>query len=307
MIGVRPLFDGDAARERHRPRFEVIALDPTARAPPRKALTWTLERIEHRLPVVSQPTAAGTTRRSTPRHRVANGTIDISADRPARIEATVDWGRYRLDRRSATGDSAAATSVDFDAGWYVAANGARHAGRAEGRARQAASTTSATRPSCASTPRFAGIALVMVVDDRLIAMKSVEVPASAPTSTSTSPRDWGPGAYVTAVALPADGHRGEAHARPAPSASTWAKRRPGRPRAQCRRSTSPDEMRPRGRRSMSRLTIGNLPAGHARPTSPSPRSISASSTSPTSRRPIRTTSTSASASSAWRSATSTAC
>ena len=47
--------------------------------------------------------------------------------------------------------------------------------------------------------RFNGVALVMVVDDRLITTKSVEVTGNAADIDLDVTRDWGPGAYVTAA------------------------------------------------------------------------------------------------------------
>ena len=41
--------------------------------------------------------------------------------------------------------------------------------------------------------------LVMVVDDRLVTMKALEVPAEGATVELPVTADWGPGAYVTAV------------------------------------------------------------------------------------------------------------
>src|SRR5690606_6487560 len=54
-------------------------------------------------------------------------------------------------------------------------------------------------------PQFAGTALVMVVDDRIIAMQAVEVPVGGTTVPLEVTEEWGPGAYVTAILYrPAD-------------------------------------------------------------------------------------------------------
>ncbi len=50
-------------------------------------------------------------------------------------------------------------------------------------------------------PQFAGTALVMVVDDRIIEMHAVEVPEGGTTVPLTVSESWGPGAYVTADPL----------------------------------------------------------------------------------------------------------
>jgi len=54
-------------------------------------------------------------------------------------------------------------------------------------------------------PQFAGTALVMVVDDRIIEMHAVDVPEGGTTVPLTVSENWGPGAYVTAILYrPAD-------------------------------------------------------------------------------------------------------
>ena len=87
MIGIRPEFAGDEVPEggtaelqgdRRRRR--------TASATPRQGLTWKLERLERRLPVV--PLQQLLELRADHRHAaVANGTIDTTADGAATIAA----------------------------------------------------------------------------------------------------------------------------------------------------------------------------------------------------------------------------
>jgi hypothetical protein len=48
-------------------------------------------------------------------------------------------------------------------------------------------------------PQFAGTALVMVVDDRIIDMQAVDVPADGTSVSLPVTEEWGPGAYVTAM------------------------------------------------------------------------------------------------------------
>ena len=152
-------------------------------------------------------------------------------------------------------------------------------------------------------PQFAGTALVMVIDDRIIDMQAVDVPADGTSVSLPVTADWGPGAYVTAMLYrPADAAEKRMPARalglafadvdPGPRCSTVGLDVPAE--AAPRQSfTANDRSRQRPRR-------------HRRPMSPSPPSISASSTSPASRRPIRTAGSTASASSGSTSATSMA-
>ena len=56
-----------------------------------------------------------------PTRRVADGQVDVAADKPGRIAVPVQWGRYRLEVSSADADGPV-TSIAFDAGWYTEAS-----------------------------------------------------------------------------------------------------------------------------------------------------------------------------------------
>ena len=113
------------------------------------------------------------------------------------IAAPVMWGEYRLEVES-TGEGATSSSYEFYAGYYYA---------------QAGSNTPDTlrvvldKPTykigetanLKLDPQFAGTALVMVVDDRIIEMHAVDVPEGGTTVPLTVSESWGPGAYVTAI------------------------------------------------------------------------------------------------------------
>ena len=74
--------------------------------------------------------------------KVADGTLDATADKPARLSLPVKWGRYRLEV-SAPEPNGALTSLTFDAGFYAEFE-RRHAGPARSRARQDRITNPAT-------------------------------------------------------------------------------------------------------------------------------------------------------------------
>src|SRR4029079_9312070 len=116
-IGVKPLFDGDVA-EGAPARFEVITVSPDGTKIAETGVKWTLERVETnyqwyrsdgnwRYEPISQ------------QRRVDGGTIDTTADGVASISGSVNWGHYRLTV-STQGTNPTATSVEFNAGWYVA-------------------------------------------------------------------------------------------------------------------------------------------------------------------------------------------
>ena len=198
-IGVRPLFD-DAVEEGGNAGFEVVALDADGARIALPGLRWTLSRVQTSYqwyqtdgdwqfqPIVS-------------RARVASGELDLGAaeDQPTRIEARVDWGGYQLEVAAAAADATVVpASVAFEAGWYVAP--------------KAFDTPDALKVSLDKPeyrigetarvrlePRFPGLALVLVVDDGIVAMQPVEVPETGATVELPVTADWGPGAYITAV------------------------------------------------------------------------------------------------------------
>ncbi len=192
----------------------------------------------------------------TTTERVASGTIDIGTGNPAHITAPVDWGSYRLEVTS-SGSNATSTTVTFYAGWYVANAGTDTpdvlAVALDKPAYQIGDTA-----QLRLDPQFAGIALITVLDNRLITMRMVDVPAEGTTVDLPVTEDWGPGAYVTATLyrpMGADAGRMPARA----LGLTWATVDPGDRDLQVNLDL-PEEARPRGPLTVP-ITITNLPPG----------------------------------------------
>ena len=168
------------------------------------------------------------------------------------------WGSYELVVESVAGSLPA--SYRFEAGWYVAP--------------QALETPEALKVSL-DKPRYAigetatvhletrfdGIALVMVVDDRLVTTETVEVTGTTADVQLEVTRDWGPGAYVTAVLYrPMDI---EARRMPARAIGlAWAGVDPGE-RDLNVVLTAPDETRPRQRMDVEIELAGLTPGEEA--------------------------------------------
>ena len=144
--------------------------------------------------------------------RVADGTIDTTPDKPARISLPVNFGRYRLEV-STTDPNGPLTSVAFDAGFYVEANADTPdmleiaLDKGEYRARRhhdGGGHRAQRRPADAQCGRrpAAGDA-----DDRRArkASSQVKLPVGS---------DWGTGAYLVATLAPAARCAGAAHAGP---------------------------------------------------------------------------------------------
>ncbi len=108
LIGVRPLFEG-AVDEGGTAGFEAIALGRDLAPTDLAAVSWTLSRIETDFQwyeVDGVWNYEPVTRRS----RVANGTVDLAAAAPVRLDMPVDWGRYELTL-AATDGRYIATSI----------------------------------------------------------------------------------------------------------------------------------------------------------------------------------------------------
>ena len=194
-VGVKPLFDG-SVEQGGLAGFEVIALGADGRRQSLRGLRWTLSRVETSFQWY-QRDGQWDYEPITKTQRVADGTLDLAADAPARVEAKVDWGGYRLEL-TAPGGALLPASLAFEAGWYVAP-GAADTPDLLKVSLDKASYRVGEKARARIEPRFPGTALVMVLDDRLIAMTQVEVPAEGATVELPVSQDWGPGAYVTAV------------------------------------------------------------------------------------------------------------
>lgn len=194
-IGIRPRFQ-DRVEQGSLAIFDVIGVGADGRRVALDGLRWSLAKVRrsfqwYRLdgrwdyePIVS-------------RQRIASGTLDVGVERAGRIEAAVDWGDHVLEVTRADG-SALPASVGFEAGWYVEPTAVDTPDVVEvalDKARYRIGETAQVQ----IRPRFAGEALVLVLDDRLIAMRAVSVPEGGATVDLPVTADWGPGAYVTAV------------------------------------------------------------------------------------------------------------
>lgn len=202
-IGIKPAFaDAAGLKQGSEAGFDIVTVDPEGQQVAREGLTWRLSRIDTTYQWYRE-NGSWKWEAVTSTREVANGTLDTLDTGSSKVAANVDWGRYLLEVDSA-GESPTSSSYEFYAGYYYP-----EAGSDTPDTLSVALDKEAYRLGDTALlklePQFAGTALIMVVDNRVIDMKAVEVPAEGATVELTVTEEWGPGAYVTAVLYrPAD-------------------------------------------------------------------------------------------------------
>ncbi|KKB76748.1 hypothetical protein VW35_16905 [Devosia soli] len=193
-LGIKPVFaDASGLAEGSEAQFELIAVSPEGEKIAADRISWTLSRIE----TTYQWYRDGSTWKweaITSTRDVANGTASTPEGGSVTVGANVGWGSYRLEVENGETSS----SYEFYAGYYYA-----DAGSDTPDTLQVALDKPAYRVGDTANlkldPQFAGKALVMVIDNRVISMEAVDVPEGGTTVPLEVTEEWGPGAYVTAV------------------------------------------------------------------------------------------------------------
>ncbi|HVW92390.1 MAG TPA: MG2 domain-containing protein [Devosia sp.] len=202
-LGVKPQFDPDAGLPSgSSAAFDIIAVSPDGAQIDKAGLNWKLSQIDSSYQWYKDGDKWKWEEVKTS-HKVADGTIDAKAAGPATVSAPVQYGEYELEVDS-TGDNPTSTTYQFYAGYYYPTAGSDTPDRLtvalDAKAYKAGDTA-----HLRLDPQFAGTALVMVVADKVISMKAVDVPANGTTVDLPVTTDWSPGAYVTATLYrPAD-------------------------------------------------------------------------------------------------------
>ena len=195
MIGIKPMFSGRSLADGANAEFDVVMAAPDGKTLAKPGLRYDLLRVETSYQWYRQngQWEYEPVKRT---ERVANGTIDASADKPARLSLPVKWGRYRLE--VSTGEpSGAITSVGFDAGFYADASADTPD------LLEVALDKPDYKPgetmNVSATARTAGRLTVNVFTDRLVASQSQDVKPGAARVSLNVGRDWGTGAYMVAT------------------------------------------------------------------------------------------------------------
>jgi hypothetical protein len=191
-IGVKKDFD-ETIGEGDTAIFEAIAVAPDGARGVRKGVVWSLYAISNDYQWFNadgrwsyEPVKSS--------KRVAEGTIDIGADAPAKISARVGWGSHRLDVKTPDGEQ---TSITFDVGW----SGTASADTPDN------VVVTLDKPSYAAgeeaklriASHFEGKATVVLVGDKLERFIDVDLAEGDTIVPFTVGADWGAGAYAVAL------------------------------------------------------------------------------------------------------------
>ena len=96
MIGIKPLFSGRSLGEGENAAFDVVFASPEGTSLASNGLRYELLKVETKYQWYRRDGAWEFEPVKTTK-RVADGQLDVAADKPARISVPVQWGRYRLE------------------------------------------------------------------------------------------------------------------------------------------------------------------------------------------------------------------
>jgi len=195
-IGIKPAFANDRLGEGETAGFDIIKLDAAGKTTTATGLIWQLKRLDTSWQWYSR-NGYWSFEPVTLAHKVADGKLDLTADKPGRLDLPVDYGRYVLEVQSSH-SAEVVSSVAFTAGWYASSDRPDSPEQLD-----IALDKETYRPGDTAKLRIAtkhgGKALVTVLGSRLHALHEVDVPKGGGDVMLTVGDDWGAGAYVTAV------------------------------------------------------------------------------------------------------------
>ena len=191
-IGVKKDFD-ESLGEGETATFDAIVVAADGARIPRKGVTWSLYRITKDYQWYNtdgrwsyEPVKSS--------RRIADGSVDIPGDAPAKISAQVGWGRHRLDLKSPDGE---ATSLTFDVGWSGTASADTPDNAVVTLDKTSYSAGEEAKLRIAA--RAAGKATVALIGDKLEQFIDVDLVEGDNVVPFKVGADWGAGAYAVAI------------------------------------------------------------------------------------------------------------
>ncbi|MGN7295078.1 MG2 domain-containing protein [Rhizobium sp. SAFR-030] len=192
-IGIKPEFSGDLA-ENSIGNFNVMMIGEDGQRQASSDLVWKLVKIERDY----QWYREGTSWRYEAVNRtkqVGNGQVDVTVADGGKIAVPVEWGRYRLEVESPDADGPA-SSVEFDAGWFVTASSTETPDALEVALDKPAYKVGETARLKVSS-RYGGQLMVTSGAESLIAVQNVAIGESGGEVDIPVTEAYGAGAYVT--------------------------------------------------------------------------------------------------------------
>ena len=194
LFGIKPNFEDGAAPEGQAASFSLIAVDPDGKLKPVKGAEWTLKRLVRDwqwFNTNGQWQWEAVTRTS----KIANGTLDLGGDKPTAFAQKLSWGEYRLEI-DAPGITPA--SIDFASGYYSGNTSKADTPDTLKVALDKTDVKAGDTINVKIDARYAGKATVLIVGEKLLASRQIDVPEGGITLPFTVGEGWGTGAYVLA-------------------------------------------------------------------------------------------------------------
>jgi|HubBroStandDraft_4_1064222.scaffolds.fasta_scaffold01645_1 hypothetical protein len=241
-IGLRSTAGDEAVPEGQAAQVEIIAVDPDGRRVDAKGLRWELLRESwqydwysvngswrHRSQVRDQP--------------IETGTLDLPSDTPASLTRTLPAGRYRWEVTD--GASGAQSSVRFHVGWWVEAELPDVPDKLEATLDKTTYQAGETAKLFVKAP-FAGQAQLAIASDRILAMRSFDLPTNGATIEIPVEADWGAGVYALVSAYRPSALSGPQQRGPGRAVGTAWLGIDASPRTLAMTLAAPNVVRPRG-------------------------------------------------------------
>ena len=195
MIGVKPAFSGRSLDDGANADFDLAMVAHDGKLMAQSGLRYELLRVETSYQWYRQ-NGQWDYEPVKRTERVANGSVDATAEKPTRISLPVKWGRYRLEVSTAD-PNGPVTSLTFDAGFY--ADASTDTPDLLEVALDRPDYKSGDAMTVSVTARTVGRLTLNVFTDRLVASTSQDVKAGAVRVPLTVGKDWGTGAYLVAT------------------------------------------------------------------------------------------------------------
>jgi uncharacterized protein YfaS (alpha-2-macroglobulin family) len=197
LLGIKPLFADGQVQDGEPPRFDLAAFDDAGKPVALAGLHWTLVQEQPVFDWFQDNGRDWTWHFHTEDQQLASGDVNLPAGGKTNFVPTgfgrFDWGTYRLIvADDATG---AATSLRFNIGWNTAGGPSSTPDKAEVAVDKPLLAPGETAQLHIRGP-FAGHAQIVIANDRIFAVQTLNVPKGGITVPITASADWGAGAYA---------------------------------------------------------------------------------------------------------------